>query len=210
MRCSALDVYRMYIAMKTHFNDDRYDYVASEGKVKAFTKSLEKRSDKAFFYRIGELYQRETIFHMLLSTFAHEPHTWIGELNESRVMEHYHAWVRYTQNLEDSFKEELEIYAGELHRLGLTWQQGIEQHQIVDMLIRGEVTLEFAAIVDSVVGFSENPGNNPLMAVYMKKIRKYSRFLSELISRSKVASTIESLFGPNLIDTRRYLDEYFT
>ena len=52
MNMDAFDAYKIYIALKSHFNSD-YDINKYNGKTSVSLDSFLKRSDRSFFGRVG-------------------------------------------------------------------------------------------------------------------------------------------------------------
>ena len=55
MTMEAYDAYKIYIALKSHFNGD-YDFVKYNGKTNVKVDSFLKRGDRPFFGRVARKY----------------------------------------------------------------------------------------------------------------------------------------------------------
>lgn len=98
-------MYRAYVALKAHFSNEDYDYIKFQGKTKASEKSLEKRNDKAFFYRLARNPDYENF---LLANFLENKQIWIGELAINHTAENiYKDWLRRKQSISYIFSQDL-------------------------------------------------------------------------------------------------------
>ena len=59
MNMDAFDAYKVYIALKSHFNSD-YDFNKYHGKTSVSLDSFLKRSDRHFFGKVGRKYKDDT------------------------------------------------------------------------------------------------------------------------------------------------------
>ena len=54
------EVYKMYLALKQHFTNDKYDYRKYRGRVNASEKAFEERRDRYFFKKLATKYDSNT------------------------------------------------------------------------------------------------------------------------------------------------------
>ena len=60
MNMDAFDAYKVYIALKSHFNSD-YDFNKYNGKTSVSLDSFLKRGDRHFFGKVGRKYLKENV-----------------------------------------------------------------------------------------------------------------------------------------------------
>ena len=53
---SGYGAYLLFLAIRTHFTNDKYDFFQMNGKLRATKESYERRSDKHFFDKVAKLY----------------------------------------------------------------------------------------------------------------------------------------------------------
>lgn len=104
----AFQVYRMYVAMRLHFNGN-YDYFKYHGKVKSATKhSFEIRRDKYYFHKLSK---KDNVELRIASGFMEKPDLWIGDLFEEKFDAIYKKTLKYIESMEYSFRTEMSQYA---------------------------------------------------------------------------------------------------
>ena len=82
----AFDAYKIYIALKSHFNSD-YDFNKYHGKTSVTLDSFLKRSDRSFFGRVGRKYKDDTK-QFFISNFISDPKGWIGNFDDVTYVEY--------------------------------------------------------------------------------------------------------------------------
>jgi hypothetical protein len=77
---SGFGCYLKYLAIKSHFSQEKYDYFKYNGKVKATEQSFIKRNDRYFFERLSKRLKREEDIEMFfVANFFYNSNFWIGE-----------------------------------------------------------------------------------------------------------------------------------
>ena len=96
MNMDAFDAYKIYIALKSHFNSD-YDINKYNGKTSVSLDSFLKRSDRSFFGRVGRKYKDDTK-EFFIANFITEPKGWIGNFDDVTYVEYQkrHQSLKYT------------------------------------------------------------------------------------------------------------------
>jgi hypothetical protein len=51
---TAYEAYKDYLALRNHFNNEKYDYFLYNGKVSGSVASFEKRKDRFFFEKLAK------------------------------------------------------------------------------------------------------------------------------------------------------------
>lgn len=99
------DVYKKYLALKSHFSNKSYDYFKYNGNVKASKNSFETRRDKYFFYKLSK---QKNVEEFLLANFVDgDKDFWIGNLRDDKVAEVYQQYKKRQQSLSYTFKSDL-------------------------------------------------------------------------------------------------------
>ena len=105
---SPFQVYIEYLALKSHFSNEKYDYFKYNKKVRASVASFNKRSDKYWFEKSSRKYNDKEIVNFLVSNFVAADNTsnlWIGEIINSGERT-YQEWMKRQQSLTYLFKEQ--------------------------------------------------------------------------------------------------------
>lgn len=99
------DVYKKYLALKSHFSNKSYDYFKYNGNVKASKNSFETRRDKYFFYKLSK---QKNVEEFLVANFVDgDKDFWIGNLRDDKVAEVYQQYKKRQQSLSYTFKSDL-------------------------------------------------------------------------------------------------------
>lgn len=97
------DTYKMYIALKTHFSSDSYDYIKYNRKTNAKLESFLKRKDRFYFGRLENKYKDE-VENYLISNFICDPKGWVGNFNE----DNYKNWRKRQDSLHYTFQQDID------------------------------------------------------------------------------------------------------
>lgn len=171
-----LSVYKNYVAVKTHFTNDKYDYFKSRGKTNAGFKSLERRADKNFFAKLAK---QKDYFKILLSNIAYSD-SWIGDIvfNEESL-KNYKEFCRRNQSLTYIIQQQLKLLKPNLKENFI-----IENNHpyIFQLFVEGSIYLETISILAKITGAGQYWDKylkaDPLWQMYRIKVLKYERFLS--------------------------------
>lgn len=102
---SDYDAYKIYCALKRHFNSESYDYFKYQGKVRTTHKTFEKRNDKYFFAKLAK---HKDIEGFLVANLAYGD-LWVGDLvNEQAAEKQYREWLKRRQSMSYVFRNDLD------------------------------------------------------------------------------------------------------
>jgi hypothetical protein len=100
------DAYKLYCALKRHFQSKAYDFFKYNGKLKVSYAAFEKRNDKYFFAKLAK---HKDPIGFLAANLYQSGDMWIGELvNESAAESNYREWQKRKQSLTYYFKQDIE------------------------------------------------------------------------------------------------------
>jgi hypothetical protein len=101
------EAYKLYCALKRHFQSDSYDYFKYNGKVKVSYSAFEKRNDKYFFSKLAK---HKDPVGFLVANLYDNLDIWIGDLvNEQATEMNYRDWLKKKQSLSYMFKSDMDI-----------------------------------------------------------------------------------------------------
>lgn len=106
MRLSAYETYCLYLAIKSHFTTENYDYYKYQGKVRATKESFEIRRDRFQFQRLSRMYSDDQMFDFLVANFLHDI-KWIGELLDDDAKANYLQYIKRKQAFTYTFANEV-------------------------------------------------------------------------------------------------------
>ena len=115
-KISDFEAYKIYIAMKSHFQGD-YDYKVYGGKTSVKIDSFEKRNDKLTFSELAKRFDKKGLEEFLLATFlnvtssgnlalARNEFMWTGNLLDDDTYEAFTSWKKRVQSISYLFKND--------------------------------------------------------------------------------------------------------
>ena len=172
------EAYKMYVALKNHFNSDTYDYFRYGGKTKANAKSFEMRPDKYFFMKLAK--HRDTEKYILANIIEDSANVWVGELvNEQIAEENYKRWLARQESLTYIFTNELDQLDEDYNANFIVTSNN--HPPLLKLLIQKKISIETLVILNDMCGFFrhwnkhiDDPVIWPMIA---KKCKKYKPFL---------------------------------
>jgi hypothetical protein len=100
------EAYKMYVSLKRHFSDDKYDYFKYNGKSRLTYDSYKKRPDKIFFQKLAK---HDNLEKFLISNFVNDSKLWVKDLAYSEQAENkYIEWNKKQQSLTHVLKNDLQ------------------------------------------------------------------------------------------------------
>ena len=98
------EAYKLYCAVKRHFNSERYDYFKYNGSVRASYSAFEKRNDKYFFVKLAK--HKDVLGYLVANLYQSD--VWVGDLvNEQVAEQRYREWLKRKESLSYIFKNEV-------------------------------------------------------------------------------------------------------
>jgi hypothetical protein len=173
----AFQAYKIYLALKNHFNSKNYDYFKYNGRTRASHTSFEKRSDRYFFYKLAK---RGDCVNYLVSNFI-EGDCWVGDLvNEQTAEKTYRKWKRRIESLGY-------IYDNDLNALDPNFNKNllVENGQypfLLKQYLRKNISPETILIINDLTGcfelWNKKIEENILWPTIHLKLKKYRPFFT--------------------------------
>ena len=123
---NGFEAYKMYLALKMHFKNDKYDFVKYNGSVKASIDSFEKRNDKYFFHKLASKFDTNELLFHLAANFLENPDIWIRDLLSESAYDRARELKKQHGNITYRFKEETETLKELLDTKGLALKDIME------------------------------------------------------------------------------------
>ena len=174
-------VYIEYLAIKSHFSNEKYDYFKYNKKVRASVASFNKRSDKYWFEKTSRKYNDKEIVDFLVSNFvaADNPQSiWIGHIINSGERT-YAEWMKTNQSLTYIFKEQSEELFSET-KLENVFDCSKGHPIVLKKFLSGKISIETLVIFDKIFLFGNSFDEkllDPVWEMVSLKIKKYSPFV---------------------------------
>ena len=179
MTMEAYDAYKIYIALKSHFNGD-YDFVKYNGKTNVKVDSFLKRGDRPFFGRVARKYlTSENVKRFFISNFLVNTKGWIGDFNE----QNYVDYKKRIESLKYNYKNELQEILRKVKLLDEIFLVNGGQHPLLlKQFLAKKVSLETMCIMESLLEYckywNEDIDEQYVWKEQEKLIKNYSSVLT--------------------------------
>ena len=172
--------YLLFLALRTHFSNDKYDFFRMHGKLKATKESYLKRNDKWFFEKLAKEYTAEELRDFYVANFLEDKH-YITDLIDEEANLVYTDYQRRRQSL--SY-----VCANDMDRifdkddLKLPFATSDDRYpDLVILFLRKSVSLETLVVLDDLTGFTskfdKHYADDVIWPKISQKISKYRPFL---------------------------------
>ena len=175
-------VYCEYLAIKSHFSNEKYDYFKYNKKVRASITSFNRRTDKYWFEKTSRKYKDEEIVDFFVSNFVQSEsnsNIWIGSLLNGGEQV-YSEWKKRQQSLTYLFKEQSnEFFLETKLDDALNCSKG--HPPVLKRFLSGKLSLETLTIYEKIFHFSKDFDKkllDPVWETVSLKIKKYNPFLN--------------------------------
>ncbi len=179
------EAYKLYCALKRHFQSETYDFFKYNGKVRASYGAFEKRNDKYFFAKLAK--HKDPVGFLVWNLY-NDINIWIGDLVNEKVTEKiYREWLKKKESLAycfrgvlehiDDLKDEYKVRDGQhpkLFQRYLGKQIAPETLIIIDKLNKG-----------CVFRYWGDKLNDPVWKIEYNKLIKLSPFIDIDIDKYK-------------------------
>ena len=182
-----IQVYRMYLAMKQHFSNPKFDFFQYNGQVNAKEKTYQERNDFWFFETIAKRMSPEQVQEFLLASFVQSDDpskVWIGDIKRTGK-DRWLAHQKQTQSMSYVVEQDLSAMVNYMETEGYSFNDlfaPLGTHPAcLRLYIKGIISLETLVVMDICLGFSkvwDKKMSDPLWEFLSLKIRKYKPFLS--------------------------------
>lgn len=172
--------YQLYMAIRSHFTSDKYDFFKFRGKMPNLNHgAYNRRSDKRFFEMVSRRFKLKQLRDYYIAHFLSDryyPADFIRDDADDIYIHH----LKHQQSLTYVFKEDLD----KLSEKGLYKSfkvSEIEYPPLVLLFMRNEITIETMVILDDFIHYMEKfdnfYGDDYVWQKVSKKIKKYKPFL---------------------------------
>jgi hypothetical protein len=191
-RLHGFDVYRMYLAMKLHFTNQKFDYFQAGGRTNAKETTYQERNDFWFFETLAKKYTAQEIQELLLASFVLSEETtrvWIGDI-KSDGLARYLVWKKQMESLAYNFSQDMDTMADCMEQgeysfatlFGATLSESERRPPgALRLLCKGKILQISLLICDQALDFIPHWDKyliDPLWESISFKIKKYKPFLS--------------------------------
>jgi hypothetical protein len=196
MKSTGFAAYKVYLAVKSHFTHDSYDYFKYGGKTRASAQTFERRQDRYFFEKLAKRYSESELLEFFISNFLMNDQLWIGDAFDSHCDHVYSNWKKTQESITYIFGQDCEFMLNHIEKSGIAFnalfsptvvhEVGAVEHTkyplAFQMCMSGEIHIETLVLLDCILGFVQK-AHKKLKGdftwdTFYKKIRRYKPFVS--------------------------------
>ena len=174
------DSYKLYLAMKLHFNSENYNFKQYNGHVKADLSSFMKRKDKFHFAKLARKY-KDKLIDFYIANLSQGDY-WAGELLEREAEERYTDWRKRRQKLSHMFEQEVKQLLEKKTIQEVLTCTGGQHPYLLKQFLGKKISLETMCILDEITDYSKSwkklISENIVYPGVHHRIDKYKSFLS--------------------------------
>jgi hypothetical protein len=153
MKATPFQTYCLYLAVKSHFTQKRYDFFKYSGAVRATASSFDNRRDKYFFVRLAKKYDQDELVDFFVANIVKDK-KWIGDFLEESSHNNYLNYLKYKQAFTYIFETELvRLLDTVTEPRDLFTAQAGSYPKIVEAYLGGKTNLETLAVLNRFVCF---------------------------------------------------------
>jgi hypothetical protein len=154
MRLSAFDTYALYLALKNHFTQDRYDFFKYHGKTNATKETFIGRRDRMQFQRLSRRCNDQHMQDYIVSNLL-KGKTWVGELLDDDAEDIFKEYIKKKQSLAYTFTNDLDKAFSLVPPSELFRPKRSTYPPILEMELNGIVSIETFVLLDYYLSFSK-------------------------------------------------------
>ena len=176
------DCYKTYLAFKSHFTKESYDYHKYCGKSRATLDSFYKRKDRYFFEKTARQKSDKEVEDFFIANFVlcNDPQSlWIGEIIRNGN-KNYSEWQKKMQGLKYLFKQETEDLFYE-NNLDSVFDCSKGHPIILKNFLSGKISLESMVIYEKIFSYRKNLDSklkDPVWKTVSLRVKKYDSFIN--------------------------------
>tara|TARA_B100000927_G_scaffold212316_1_gene172918 strand:+ start:26 stop:619 length:594 start_codon:yes stop_codon:yes gene_type:complete len=187
--------YKLYNALKLHFETDGYDAIKYHFKTSVKPTSFFKRKDKFFFAKLAKTYENE-LKEFYIANFKNDV-KYVGDMLNEGGERYYRDHKKVMESLTYQFQTDI----NKLYDMDVPFDSLLEAEEnnhplIIKLWMQEEVLLETVVILDSLLGFVERENKKITDTIIWpdiyRKIMKYKPFVK--FDRDKCLNLLKETF----------------
>tara|TARA_B100000900_G_scaffold401645_1_gene406550 strand:- start:956 stop:1582 length:627 start_codon:yes stop_codon:yes gene_type:complete len=187
--------YKLYNALKLHFETDGYDAIKYHFKTSIKPTSFFKRKDKFFFAKLAKTYENE-LKEFYIANFKNDV-KYVGDMLNEGGERYYRDHKKIMESLTYQFQTDI----NKLNDMDVSFDSLLEAEEnnhplIIKLWMQEEVLLETVVILDSLLGFVERENKKITDTIIWpdiyRKIMKYKPFVK--FDRDKCLNLLKDTF----------------
>ena len=187
--------YKLYNALKLHFESDSYDALKYNFKTSVKATSFFKRKDKFFFAKLAKTYEKD-LKEFYVANFKNGV-KYVGDMLNEGGERYYRDHKKVMESLSYQFENDI----NKLHEMDVEFDSLLEAEEnnhplIVRLWMQDEILLETVVILDALTGFVERENKKISDTIIWpdiyRKIMKYKPFVK--FNRDKCINLLKKTF----------------
>ncbi len=187
--------YKLYNALKLHFESDSYDAVKYNYKTSLKPTSFFKRKDKYFFAKLANTYESK-LKDFYIANFKNDV-KYVGDMLNEGGEKYYLDHKKICESITYHFEKDINKLSG----LNISFDELLESKdnshpQVVLLWLQEDILLETVVILDALTGFVERENKRISDTIIWpdiyRKITKYKPFVN--YNRDKCLTIIKKQF----------------
>ena len=177
------DSYKLYNALKLHFENEAYDAVKYNFQTTVNPNSFFHRKDKYFFAKLAKTYPKD-LKEFYVSQFINDA-KYVGDMMDLPAKKYYVEYKRVHESIHRVFEKDINTLSNNNKK---EFDDLLEVNnintppEIIQRWMEGDTTLETVVILDRLTNFMEKEGSKITETLFWpdtsRKIRKYSPFVN--------------------------------
>ena len=186
------DSYKLYNALKLHFETDSYDAVKYNYKSNVTPQAFFKRKDKYFFAKLAKKYEKDLLTYYV-SNFKNGV-GYVGDMLNEDGEKNYLNHKRIQESIHRVFSIDINKLSEQERKFDQFFMSCHGQLPLVIKLwLQEEISLETVVILDSMLGFVERESDKITDTIIWpdtkRKIHKYKPFVNFNVDKCKTLLT---------------------
>jgi len=185
--------YKLYNALKLHFETDSYDAIKYNFKTSVKPQSFFKRKDKYFFAKIANTY--DNLLEFYVANFKNDV-KYVGDMLNEGGERYYRDHKKVLESLSYTFENDINKLAEDNQFDSLLEANDNEHPLIIQLWMQDEIQLETVVIVDSITGFMDRESKKISETIIWpdiyRKVTKYKPFVK--FNQEKCISILRKSF----------------
>ncbi len=192
IKVEPFETYKTYIALKTHFTKNAYDYIQTRSqRIRAKEETFYKRRDRHYFERLSRQHNDKEIVDLFVAHFATDEDP--QNVYVANMIKHgektYTEWKKKIQSLTYTFTEESHKLF-DTQKVDDIFDCSKGHPLLLKSYLRGDISLESMVIYDRILSYRVNfdkqiSEHDPVWGMVSMKIKKYAPFLNIDVFRYK-------------------------
>jgi|TARA_B110000858_G_scaffold139006_1_gene157862 hypothetical protein len=187
--------YKLYNALKLHFETDGYDAIKYHFKTSVKPTSFFNRKDKYFFAKLANTYENE-LKEFYVANFKNDV-KYVGDMLNEGGERYYRDHKKVMESLTYQFQTDI----NKLNDMDIPFDSLLEAEDnshplIIKLWMQEEILLETVVILDSILGFVERENKKITDTIIWpeiyRKIMKYRPFVK--FDRNKCLNLLKETF----------------